>query len=73
MSDTKYVYGFVPWPDGGFTRSASMKRLLRLIKHRYEEVMTEKEFGEFRIELQVDGIELCEIERVLYHVPETVI
>lgn len=73
MSSTKYVYGFVPWPDGSFTGSDAMKRLLRLIKHRYEEIMTAKEFGEFRIGLQVDGIELCEIERVPYHTPETVI
>jgi len=71
--EARYIYGFTPWPDGDCTLSASMQRLVRMIKYRHEERMTAREFGEFRIGLQVDGIDLHEIDRIPYHRPETVL
>ena len=68
----KWTYGFVPWPEH-CDLSQAMQKLLRLIKHRHEEVFTEAEFREFRLGLEVDGVQLCEIERVPYCDPETVV
>ena len=69
----RFIYGFTPWPDRDCTLSPAVKRLIEMMKYRHEEEMTSQEFGEFRISLQVDGIDLHEIGRVLYHKPEVVL
>lgn len=69
----QYTYGFTPWPDRDCPLSPALQQLIRMTQYRHEEQMTEQEFGEFRIGLQVDGIDLHEIDRVPHYKSEVVL
>ena len=69
----KYEYSFFLHHFKNRDWSASAKSLFRMLEWRLAVDMTEDEFALFRYELLRDGIELMEITRVPYHVPETVL
>lgn len=69
-----YAYSFFLSVVGGSQLEASREftELLSLLCYRIVAIKSEEEFREFRAKLRSIGIELVEIERVLYNSPESV-
>ncbi len=72
MTAQQWTYEFYSWPDQD--KTPAMYRLFELVNHsRFVEDFTERDFGNFRLELESQGILLKEISRTPAVEPEIVL
>jgi len=69
----KYSYHFTAYFNPGKNWTRSFMNWVKQTQVGVEMIFTEDEFAKFRYEMLVDGMELHEIERILYQEPELVL